>query len=338
MPHQTWTIPVNWENAVTEEVAYRTEIITSRDGTEQRIAQRVNPRYLFRFSTLVGRDRAAELERLLSKRQASNYRFQHPRETILSDRGHPGAAGFTGRFDREAMVTAVTDRVLSVDVSVQVNPGVYPGDYLIGYSHPAADTLHNGLEVLTLRPNWADPVRLNFMQMSEILDLQKGVRDFNTPEVFTNRLVQCGFMLRDEAQENLMRGLFERMRGQQGEFYMVDPLSAQIVPSANIPLNATSITVPGPEVFQRFASEKIYRNIAIRTTSGTIYRKVSSIQLVSGDSRIAFASPLPLILLSSIIGVHWLLRVRFAADTMTLTWTTDTVARTSFTLRPLEET
>lgn len=338
MPHQTWTIPVNWENIVTEEIAYRTEIITSRDGTEQRIAQRVNPRYMFRFSTLVGRDRAAELERLLAKRQAYDYRFRHPRETILADRGHPGAAGFTGRFDREAVVTAATDRVLSVDVSVLVNPGVYPGDYLTGYTHPPADTLHNGLEVLTLRPNWADPIRINFMQMSEILDLQKGVRDFNTPEIFTNRLIQCGFMLRTEAQENRLRGLFERMRGQQGEFYMMDPLSAQIAPSESILAGSTSVTVAGPEVFYRFSSEKIYRNIAIRTAEETIYRKVTSVQLISGNSRVNLNAPLPAIPASALIGIHWLLKVRFATDAIVLAWTTDTIARTSLTLRSLEDT
>ena len=332
-----WSIPVNWERAVTEEVSYRTEVITSRDGTEQRIAQRVNPRYRFNFGIRVAMEDAALLERLLAKRQAYNYAFDHPRATTLADRGHPGANGFIGRLDREASVTARTDRVLEMEVGVLINPGVYVRDYLTGYTHPAADTFHNGLEVLTLSANWASPVRLNFGQMTEILDRERGVNDFFVPERFTNRIVQCELMLRNEAEENRLRGLFERMRGQQGEFYMVDPLSAQIVITANVPAAATHITVPGEQVFQRFGGQDIYRSIAIRTRAGMIYRRVSAIALVGGNSRITVTAGLPEIQLSDIIGIHWLLKYRFATDGLLLSWETDSTARGGITLRAIED-
>lgn len=332
-----WSIPVNWERAVTEEVSYRTEVITSRDGTEQRIAQRVNPRYRFNFGIRVAMEDAALLERLLAKRQAYNYAFDHPRATMLADRGHPGANGFIGRLDREASVTARTDRVLEMEVGVLINPGVYVRDYLTGYTHPAADTFHNGLEVLTLSANWASPVRLNFGQMTEILDRERGVNDFFVPERFTNRIVQCELMLRNEAEEDRLRGLFERMRGQQGEFYMVDPLSAQIVITANVPAAATHITVPGEQVFQRFGGQDIYRSIAIRTRAGMIYRRVSAIALVGGNSRITVTAGLPEIQLTDIIGIHWLLKYRFATDGLLLSWETDSTARVGITLRALED-
>jgi hypothetical protein len=332
-----WTLPVNWERPVTEEVAYRTEVITSRDGTEQRIAQRVNPRYSFQFGVRVGRDRAPELERLLAKRHAYNFGFPHPRAATLQERSHPAAAGFIGRFDGESVVSARTDRVLDHDVRVMVNPGTYVGDFLVGYEHPAADTFHNGREVLTLKPNWAEPVRLNFGQFTEILDRLRGPNDFNTPQRFTTRLIQIGLMIRNEAQENRLRGLFERVRGQQGEFYMVDPITGQIAPNANIPASATFFTVPGRGLFDRFESEAIYRNVAIRTSAGMIYRRVSGISLVSGNSRVTLASALPEIQQADIIGVHWLLKVRFASDTLVLSWETDATARTTINLRALED-
>lgn len=331
-----WTIPANWERNVLEEVAYRTEVLTSRDGTEQRIAQRVNPRYSFSFDVRVGRSRAAELERLLAKRHAYNFRFAHPRASALSDRGHPGAAGFTGRFDGEIQVTARTDRVLDAQLRIAVNPGVYTGDYLTGYTHPPADTFHEGLEVFTLKPNWAEPVRLNFAQFTEILDRQRGVTGFNAPRRFTDRMVQFGLMIRNEDQENRIRGVFERARGQQGEFYMIDPLSAQFSPVTSLS-GGTTFTIPGRAVADRFASERIYRNIAIRTTAGTIYRRVTSIALVSGNSQINVTPALPALLASEIIGIHWLLKVRFAADTLSFSWETDTVARMTINVRPLED-
>lgn len=320
---------------MTEEVAYRTEVITSRDGTEQRIAQRVNPRYIFRSDARVGPARAAELERLLVKRQASNYRFQHPRASVLAARGHPGAGGFIGRFEREPSVAARTDRVLDVQIAVQINPGVYPGDYLTNYVYPDPVTFHNGLEVLTLQPNWAEAVRLNFSQFREILDLQRGVTGFNTPERFTTRLVECGFMLRNAAEEDALRGLFARMRGQQGEFYMADPLTSQIKVVGPVSSGSSFFTVPGVSFHQRFQGEQIYRNLAIKTQSGYIYRRVASVSIVDGNSRVAFDATLPAI--EQVLSVQWLLKMRFAADTLVIGWITDTTGRVNLNFRALED-
>lgn len=333
-----WTIPPNWERPVTEEVTYRTEVIRSRDGTEQRIAQRINPRYSFNFGIRVTHDDAATLERALAKRQAFNYGFQHPRSVVLSDRGHPGAAGFIGRLEGEVSVTARTDRVMDMDVRMTVNPGVYGGDYLVGYTHPPADTFHNDREVLTLRPNWAEPVRVNFGQLTEILDRQRGVTDFNAPERFTHRIIQIGILIRSEAQENRLRGLFERVRGQQGEFYVVDPLSAQFMPVVAVTAGTTILTIPGRMFADRFASEAIYRNIAFRTASGMLYRKIASVSIVSGNSRITLTSSLPEIAVKDLIGIHWMLKARFATDALVFSWETDITARVTLNIRALEDT
>ena len=277
------------------------------------------------------------MERHLARRQAANYRFAHPRASTLADRGHPAAGGFVGRFDGEVSVSGRTDRVIDAQLRVAVNPGVYPGDYMVGYTHPAADTFHNGREVFTLRPNWAEAVRLNFGQFTEILDRQRGVTNFNAPRRFTDRVIQFGMLIRNEDQENRLRGLFERARGQQGEFYVVDPLSAQFAPVISIPVSASSFTVAGSAVAQRFATEAIYQNLAIRTTSGMIYRRITGISVVSGNSRISVTPNLPALSASEIVGIHWLLKCRFANDTLSLNWETDAVARTTVNLRALED-
>lgn len=334
-----WDMRVNWQNGMVEEIAFRTEIIVSRNGVEQRRAQRVNPRYSFRWDVRVAHDKAAKLERLLGRRQAHNYRFAHPRAGTLAERLHPAAGGFIGRFTREAAVTSRTDRITEMEVSVMALPGVYGGDLAFGNVYPDATQFHNGLEVFPLRPNWANPVKLTFAQKVEMFDLQRGVTDFNTPEAFTTRMVQCGFMVRNRTQEEALLGWWHRAKGQQKEFYLIDPLTAQVVPTANIPFNANNLTVSGPELFVRFGGEAIYRNIAIRTkTLGTIYRRVTSINLNAGNSRISLASPLPAIPLSEIVGVHWLLKARSAVDTMILNWETDVVAQTTLTFRALEDT
>lgn len=340
-PHITqfypWDLKVNWQNGVTEEIAFRTEVIVSRNGKEQRRAQRVNPRYSYRWGIRVAHSAAARLERLLAKRQAFNFKFQHPRATVLAGRGHPAAAGFIGRFDRDVSVTARSDRILDLDLSVMANPGVYAGDMDFPNPYPPAAVTYRGAEVFALRPNWAEPVKLTFGQKAELFDFQRGVTDFYTPEAFTTRIIQCGYMIRNRAQEEALLGLWYRCRGQQREFYMVDPLTAQVVPTSGIAAGADTITVPGPDMHIRFNDEAIYRNLAFRTKTGMIYRGVADIELVGGNSRILLSSPLPAIPLTNLVGIHWLLRCRFGVDTLSIRWVTATIGRLTLTIRALEE-
>lgn len=82
-----WGFPVNWDGKVEEELAFRTEIIVSRDGTEQRIAQRMNPRVSWTFESLLLNDRLHQALRRISKNQGRKYIFPDPRtpSTLAAD-------------------------------------------------------------------------------------------------------------------------------------------------------------------------------------------------------------------------------------------------------------
>lgn len=76
--HRLWTFPIEWGASYTEELAYRTEIILSRDGSEQRIAQRTKPRANYTFSSLLRTEASRMALRRASHRQGYRYVVQHP--------------------------------------------------------------------------------------------------------------------------------------------------------------------------------------------------------------------------------------------------------------------
>jgi len=63
----------NWADGWLERLMWATDVLTARDGTEQRISLRAQPRRSLEFSILVGRDEAALLDVLLSSWQSRVY-------------------------------------------------------------------------------------------------------------------------------------------------------------------------------------------------------------------------------------------------------------------------
>lgn len=63
----------NWADGWLERLMWATDVLTARDGTEQRMSLRAKPRRSLEFSILVGRDDAALLDVLLSSWQSRVY-------------------------------------------------------------------------------------------------------------------------------------------------------------------------------------------------------------------------------------------------------------------------
>lgn len=322
---------VDWGRNVEEELEFKTEIIVNRDGTEQRIAQRVNPRYSFRWRARGRAGLLRALERLFGRGQARDFQFAHPRAAVRAERGQPDR--FFGRLTDALPVSAPTDSVVeSADFAVMALPGMS----FTAETFPAAGLTYRSMEVMPLSPNWARPVRAIFEQTVELFDFQRGVIGHFAPEAFTKRRVEVEYLIRSQAQEEALLGLFYRCKGKQKEFWFPDPL-ATLDPVMPVPNGQTYLTIPGNEAYLAFRNEKTYRNIALRLTTGTIYRQVSNVTLVGGDTRIALTSALPAISASTLIAATWLLRARFDLDSLTLAWITDMHASARVVIRSLED-
>lgn len=337
MTVDTFNIPTNWATPVSEEISFRTEIITSYDGTEQRIAQRINPRYRYTWSLSASHTSLLALERRLARDVGRVLAFDHPRAATLTARGQPGAAGIPGRFDGPVNLSGASDGVVEASVSVLATPGVYLSVAPDVPDYGAAATVFDGLEVLTVAPNWATPVGVLFDQVIENFDFGRGVTDFFLPQNYTNRIITMEFSVHTLDRENQIVGLYFRCYGRLKDFYLPDPLTT-LDPVLDIAGGSTTIVLPGTEAAEAFLDQNIYRNIQIETVSGgKIFRKVVSVAEVAGFTNVEVDTPLPAITAADFISMRWLLRCRFETDLFPLDWITETVAVSTFTVRAVED-
>jgi hypothetical protein len=133
--------------------------------------------------------------------------------------------------------------------------------------------------------------------------------------------------------------LFETVRGMAGEFYM-PTWTSDLEIASNAALNATSIFVKRSEVAQLYATDKTRRGIAIYKKDGSIVTLLlTAIDSVApaGQSRLTLASPLSAALnMTDVSMVSWLPICRFASDSLTLNWVTDTAANFVMNVQTLE--
>ena len=77
--NKAWGFPIQWARSYGEEIRFRTEIITSRNGKEQRIAQRVKPRLAYDFESFLNFKDFQKAARLLAENQGKEIAVPHPR-------------------------------------------------------------------------------------------------------------------------------------------------------------------------------------------------------------------------------------------------------------------
>lgn len=96
----TWPFKTNWESGYEIEYVFQTDIITSENGTEQRIQVRQTPRKSISLSILLDDERRKEFQRLLTSTQKG--RFFVPELPRFVETTAPMAAGDTETFIDEA--------------------------------------------------------------------------------------------------------------------------------------------------------------------------------------------------------------------------------------------
>ena len=76
--NRAWNFPIQWSRAFGEDIRFRTEVITSRRGNEQRIAQRIKPRITYDFETFLNFDNFRKALQRMSDNQGQPIHFPHP--------------------------------------------------------------------------------------------------------------------------------------------------------------------------------------------------------------------------------------------------------------------
>lgn len=241
----------------------------------------------------------------------------------------------TGTLAPTVRTSAHTDDVFEMPVELDVEPGTE--FETVGLP---AHTF-GGLEVLTHRPDWSDRVEFESVDPTIRSDMGFGVRSTYRAVPFTTEITRRTHLVWGADQLNQTLGLFQRSRGRQGEFY-VPSWTNDISLAAPTAAGSSVFVVAGHDFFDAYATDTVRRCFMVRMAGGSLlyFRIASMAKSTSGDARtlitttVAAPADIDPVTLSAIC---WMPVCRFASDTLTVSWVTDTTADITMNLQALED-
>jgi hypothetical protein len=391
MPDQNllWPAVPNWRESVDEQHEWRTEIMTSRSGREQRRALRQTPRITFDYTALLAGDRYQGWSRALSYRQDNYFLAGHPAESVMLvtplsspattfyvDSAPPwlvagalcvlalgqsielveidtiasllvtladsATASFRAGSRLSPAITCRTADVIStrqqtntvaeVSVRLEALPGLN-----VTMDPGSVGTTLNGREVLLKKPNWADQPQIDYEAFVERIDFGYGRTAYLSPRDFRTRATRATFVGRTMAEARAVIQFVNRMRGQQGEFYM--PSGTADLPIVGLTGGASIMTFPGANWHLMHTGDTVRRAVAVTLADGTVLlNRIASWANVSGNSRATMTSAWSATVAPSAIqSISWCPVCRLASDSITIEWLTRTTAQFVLPVRTLED-
>lgn len=319
----------NWSTPVQVTQSYRTDVITSRSRMEQRRALRKLPRKNISFTALT-QDlpgfRAARTNAAVSIPDPTRVYRGGPAPAwlvtgaaVFVDGTATTYSGQTGEI-RPALTglltspktTLLTNAVATVPVELAVTPGSETPTNYDQVIH-----VHDGREVFTRRPNWANTVSLDFDWPVETVDFGHGRIETFRPVTFDTETVQATYLGLGAADVQEIENFFHRVTGQLGEFWLPSGIN-DLPMTAGSATGSTDLHVTGDytgaiAVFMR-DGRRLYRNY----DSGTV------------DSPWLFdLNP------EDVDMVCRMTVARLATDNLTMEWLTSDVAQTQIAIQSL---
>lgn len=239
-----------------------------------------------------------------------------------------GTTGVLNEIDTRRLTSDVAEVSIRFDVLPGNDPVIAP---------PASSTTFNGREVLTIKPNWAEPLRVTHRHDLEIVDFQQGVVEHFRPVEFPTRLTQLMFNGHRGKIESLIDH-FDRMQGQRGEFYLPS-WENDLPPLFALSSGASTLTVEGTDVYQYQKDDPVLKALAVILKSGqALYRSVTAIDSIGGNSVLTVSpSWSSTIAVLDILMVSWMPVHRHSTDSLTIDWLTDGVGQLQFSVQSLED-
>lgn len=389
-----WPFRPNWDTPYRVTYEYRTDVLESRSGKEQRRALRQTPRkrlehkvtlsaaQLRRFKQLMAywhnrvwvmpeRTRFVDTTGPLLPGEATvtvggvpswavsgaqvvlGYRDQL--EMRIIDAVDAGALTFTGVTDTEwpagtrvyyaltgnlaASLEAPrhTSNLADVAVIFNASPGTEPVVPV-----PPAEATFAGREVFLRRPNWLSSVRVQNQFPVEEIDFGFGRTARFSPVDFATVVRQAAYVGRSPEDAQALLDFFDRMLGQQGEFYMASgesdmSLAADLQPGTSI------MRVRGRDVYTAFEGDTVHRAVSLTLRDGTVIRKqvtgMDPVSDVAGEDTLISVSPAwdQMLPASQVAVVSWLLVWRLASDGLTIEWLSGDTAQAQLSMKSLED-
>lgn len=371
-----FAFPINFDKDLTETLEWKTDILVSRDGSEQRRALRTKARrsmgyylslngfeqQLFQNSMLGWQNRVFALPVWTDKRATTsamaigatvvpvnptNYGFVIGDSLILWKDAQTFEVGeilslsttitlrnatttawpagtlvfplMQAKLPNQNPVTRYTDSVMDTDVTFTTNPAV---------TNPviptvAAPSTYDGLEVITVQPNWINNIDTSFEYNFDTVDHQVGAISWFASANFGRILRAYSWLLTTRAEITAFRGYLGRMNGRQKTCW-VPSWTDDFKVLNSIGASDTSITVKDNGFRKLIGATTAHDRIMIKMKNGTIYyRRITGVQLAADtiNTQLNLNASLGVAYNAADVKiVHMLNRCRLATDKVELKW------------------
>ena len=242
----------------------------------------------------------------------------------------PGAVGF---LSPETTKQRVTSAVATVAVQFSVESASEPAT-----APPAPAVVFNGREVCLARHNWDEGASVTLNWGAEIVDFQRGAIAYAQPFTFPLETARASFLAATVAEARAFEDLFDRMKGQRGEFYLPSGEN-DLPPKLGLTGGSATLRIAGTNTALHYNGSAVYVAICVTLRDGSqIYRSVSGIAIDGVDSVVTVTAPWSAtVALASIARIAWMPVWRFGSDAMTMEWVTGSVAQLDMALQMLED-
>lgn len=184
----------------------------------------------------------------------------------------------TGRFPLQMQSTRLTDSVLTMQVSFDVDP--IQNDVYIPVG--SASLIYAGYEMIENAPNWSDPVTLENIYESSISDYQTGGIFTMPTHEFPNIMRTFSWLFKNKTELIELRKLLGRLKGQVKAVYIPTWFS-DFQLYLNETALSTTLRVMDNEFYKMVGLNAALNVIAITTVGNpTVYRKITSMTLNAG--------------------------------------------------------
>lgn len=237
-----------------------------------------------------------------------------------------------GRFADSIEMTADSNGVSTASLTFVVQPLSE-----VEMTPAAASVTYNGREVCLLKPNWATSPKVTFAQPFDTIDYGFGAIAYYNPIAYVSRAQQGTYVAFSADQAAGVEDIFNRARGQLGEFYM-PTWKQDFLPTGDAAIGATSFTAQGTDLATYFSHDTVFAAIIITYKDGSYqFATVSSLSVAGNNTLVVLASALTNPIDSTVASISWMPVHRFATDLLTTEWITNTIAEFQLSVVSLED-
>lgn len=246
-------------------------------------------------------------------------------------------AGVVANLNDETQAKRLTTTALETTVKFDILPGTEGA-----FTAPAAPMTLNGKEIFLFKPNWGEDVSDLNRHITEYVDYNIGRLQRTSPISYATQVWQQTFLGTDTDTIQLLLDVFDRAKGQQGEFY-APTWENDLTPKERLVGATSEMRVEGLDLFNAYEADASLAGVLVELNDGTLVMNALDeiVEINDGDgddTKLTFLSAwADDIELADIKQVSWIRCWRFATDDLTAEYLTNSTANLVISMQSIED-